>query len=771
MSAALHITTEATALANRFINLFAGLDRAFGQYVIPPGARATGKGKVEGKATTVSARRLALADWEAHLRGERGLGVCPLKDDDTCSFGAIDIDVYPIDSTDIAEDCRRNRLPLILCRTKSGGVHGYLFLCEPVPADLLRRHLRRWAAALSYPDAEVFPKQDSMSDVAIGNWINMPYYGGKRSLRYAYDEQGKALGIDEFLNLAESMRITVEELEAIKVPDPAIKDETENDHHAPRSREYWRLMLEGVTEACGEPIKGRDCALASLAGKLISDRRIPLANIRPMLEEFNRELCDPPKNDDDIRRIWTSLKKKASAIPERAEAAPLVPIRSYLEQLANGVEAYTDQWLGLEFVDRYCSEVRYTAAWSRYHIWDGNRWKRDETLKAFSMAQEMCRDVARDVRGKKMRGHLLSGIARARALELSRENPAIAARIEDWDRDPWLLGTPGGTVDLRTGELRPGDPGDMITKSTAVTPMGECLLWLETLDGIFFGDQEVIGFVKRLFGYSLTGLTREELLAFFWGGGGNGKGTLVETVLYVVGDYGTTVPMTTLVQRRHQEHPTEIAKLHGKRLAVASETEEGDRWNTARIKALTGSDILTGRFMRNDYFDFRPEFQLLISSNNQPSFGTVDEAISRRLVMVPFLATFLKEQADVTRKARLKEEGPGILSWMIAGCLEWQHHGLVVPAKLRLATEGYLAAADDLSRFIDECCFVSEHAKSSTRELYAAFCTWCADHGIPNVLTRRAFTDRMTQRFASKHGKGNEVYLQGIRKAVDIDHF
>jgi P4 family phage/plasmid primase-like protien len=439
------------------------------------------------------------------------------------------------------------------------------------------------------------------------------------------------------------------------------------------------------------------------------------------------------------------------------------------------VDQYTDQWLGLKFVEMHADAVRYTANWGQYHLWDGNLWRRDEKLRAFSMAQLMCREVARAVKGKEVksvRKNLLSSIARAKALEMARENPALASRPEDWDRDPWLLGTPSGTVDLRTGSLKPSDPMDMITKSTAVAPQGECPLWLDTLDQIFLDDEEVIGFVKRLAGYSLTGLTREEVLAFFWGTGRNGKGTVVETLLHVMGDYGTTVPMMTLVQRRNQEHPTEIAKLHGKRLAVAAETEEGARWNTARIKALTGGDMLTGRFMRNDFFDFVPTFQLIVSSNDKPSFGKVDEAIAGRLVIVPFLATFIKEDADTTRKARLKEEGAGILQWMIDGCVEWQREGLAVPDKLRQATEDYLAGADDIAVFVDDCCVLDLAAKVSSRELYGAFCTWCTDHGI-QLIPKITFTNRMIalNRFRADKGKGNEMYFFGVRKAQEHDVF
>ena len=747
--------------AARFMALFAGLERAFGQYSVPPGAKADARGKIEGKAITVTDRRLTRADWEAHLSGECGLGVVPIREDNACLFGGIDIDIYPIDHREIYEACREYGIPLILCRSKSGGGHGYLFLSEPVPALVLRGKLRECAAAIGYPDAEVFPKQDVIDNGGHGNWINMPFAGGDRSLRYAYGDDG-ALTPDEFLDFAKSRRITAAALAAITVPDARTDGVDDVTQHRSRPREYWRSLLEGM------PDGNRDDTLASIAGKLFSDRRIPLANIGPMLKEFNQELCQPPKPLTDVRRVYNSIRKSAATIPDRVAEAPLVPIKKYLEDLATGPDVLSDQWLGLEFVERHADSVRYTAGWSHYHLWDGNRWKKDETLKVFSMAQGLCRELASRTKNGVIRRHLLSAKTRATMLQMARENPVLASRTDDWDQDPWLLGTPGGTVDLRTGVLRPSDPRDMITKATAVAPGGDCPLWLETLDEIFLGDQEVIGFVQRLLGYSLTGLTREELLVFFWGSGGNGKGTLIETVLYVVGDYGTTVPMTTLVQRRNPEHPTEIAKLQGRRLAVASETEDGDRWNAQKIKLLTGSDVLTGRFMRNDYFDFRPEFQLIVSSNDRPSFGKVDDAIRRRLVMVPFLATF--DNVDVTRKQRLREQGAGILKWMIDGCLDYQKVGVAVPEKLKAATEGYLMQADDVLAFVDDCCVKDLAAKTTSRELYGAFCTWCADHGIQMIVSRRTFTDRMiANKFSGAPGTGNNFYFHGIRKARESD--
>jgi putative DNA primase/helicase len=256
---------------------------------------------------------------------------------------------------------------------------------------------------------------------------------------------------------------------------------------------------------------------------------------------------------------------------------------------------------------------------------------------------------------------------------------------------------------------------------------------------------------------------------FFWGTGGNGKGTLIETVLNLMGDYGTVVPMTTLIERRHSEHPTEIADLAGKRLAVASETDQRARWNAARIKVLTGSDKLKGRFMRADFFEFIPRFKLIISANNKPGFGTVDDAIRRRLVLLPFTASFTEGAADTKRKERLRDERSGILQWAIEGCLEYRRDGLGVPQKLKAATEAYLAEADDVMTFVEECCVVEKGVRWKSREAYAAWAAWCGEHGI-DPGHKRPFTERMTLRFPeSRPGPKNQMVFWGVRMARDGD--
>jgi putative DNA primase/helicase len=273
-------------------------------------------------------------------------------------------------------------------------------------------------------------------------------------------------------------------------------------------------------------------------------------------------------------------------------------------------------------------------------------------------------------------------------------------------------------------------------------------LWKRTVLEICGDDEDYAAFMQRLAGYYLTGSTREEKLTFWSGSGGNGKGTIIHTLVHVMGDYATAIPITTLVQTRYQEHPTEIAKLFGVRLAVASETSDGARLDAAAVKVLTGGDRLTARFMRQDYFDFWPTHKIAILGNAPIILGRVDPAIVRRWLTLPFDRSFAE---DLTLKDRLLKEAPGILAWAIEGCLEWQRDGLAPPKVVIDETEEYLNEQDDITQFIGERCAtpapelpITERHKAQirARALYDEWREWCQASGV-YAGTLKAFVERI----------------------------
>jgi putative DNA primase/helicase len=367
--------------------------------------------------------------------------------------------------------------------------------------------------------------------------------------------------------------------------------------------------------------------------------------------------------------------------------------------------AFTDDALALRFAEAHGQHLRYVAAWDQWLEWDGSRWNRDETYKTLNHSRRLCREASAECNEP---GPAVQ-IARIRTIkaviDLARADRQIASTAHQWDADPWVLNTPGGAVDLGTGQIRPARQEDYATKCTAVAPSeAEPRTFLAFLERVTGGDCELQGFLRRLLGYALTGVTREHALAFFYGTGGNGKSVLLNTVSGILGDYATTAPIDLFMASHSEQHPTGLAGLRGARLVTAIETDEGRRWAESKIKTLTGGDKIAARFMRQDFFEFVPQFKLVIAGNHKPGLRSVDEAIRRRMHLVPFDVTIPAEERDGRLPEKLQAEWPAILGWMIQGCLEWQREGLAAPEAVRAATEAYLDSEDSMAIWIGECC-------------------------------------------------------------------
>jgi putative DNA primase/helicase len=290
--------------------------------------------------------------------------------------------------------------------------------------------------------------------------------------------------------------------------------------------------------------------------------------------------------------------------------------------------AYSDEALALRFADENAAKLRFVAELGHWFQWSGRHWMEDRTLVAFDAVRALCREAARRANKPKARG--AEKIASAKTVyavaSLARTDRRLAATAAQWDDNPWLLNTPGGTVDLKTGELGPHRLTDYSTKLTAVAPGGECPLWLTTLSYIFDGDSEIVSFLQRWAGYSLTGVTSEQKFLFAYGTGANGKGVTSSTVAGVLGDYAMAAPAAVFMASNNDRHPTELAMLRGARLVMASETEGGRAWAESRIKQLTGGDKISARLMHRDFFEFTPQCKLQIAGNHKPSLRSVDEA-------------------------------------------------------------------------------------------------------------------------------------------------
>ena len=466
---------------------------------------------------------------------------------------------------------------------------------------------------------------------------------------------------------------------------------------------------------------------------------------------------------------WTgSIRRSAGSmfdgVAQLAAAAGnmgmTVPGTSLMER--NGaVPTDTEDALAISFADLHADDLRYVEEFGKWMKWNGNTWAADRTSEGFDMVRKHLRKFAGGLTYQDAR-KIATAKTVAAVERMARTDRRIVTTGDIWDADPWLLNTPGGVVDLRTGEMRPALPGDLMTKTTTVAPGGDCPTWRAFLDKSLAGDVELIAFIQRVLGYALTGDTREHALFFMYGAGGNGKGVLLNTVAGIVGAYQKTAPVDTFIDSPHERHPTDLAGLRGARLVTASETEKGRRWAEAKIKMLTGGDPIAARFMRQDFFEFIPQFKLVIAGNHQPSLRSVDAAMRRRMHMIPFTVNIPESERDPTLPARLKAEWGGILSWLIEGCLAWQGTGLQPPAAVRDATEEYLANEDVLSTWLSERCIVGPGEWAPRNELFTSFVRW-ADASREHAGTQKQFLDAMRQHEFEEAGRNGVRGFRGVR--------
>jgi len=406
---------------------------------------------------------------------------------------------------------------------------------------------------------------------------------------------------------------------------------------------------------------------------------------------------------------------------------------------------FTDEALALRFAVRYGLKLRYVAGSSRWFIYTGKQWTADETLHAFDLARLVCREASAECNKPKIASTLASAKTVAAIERLAKADRRMAARMDQFDVDPMLLNTPGGVMDLCTGRMREHQANDYLTRITAVSPSGACPTWREFLNRATAGDVELQNFLQRKAGYALTGLTREHALFFIYGLGANGKSVYLNTVAGILGEYHRTAPIETFTASSVDRHPTDLAGLRGARLVTAIETEEGRRWAESRIKSLTGGDRIAARFMRQDYFEFTPQFKLVIAGNHKPGLRSVDEAIRRRFNLIPFTVHIPLEERDETLTERLKAEWPGILAWMVQGCLDWQREGLSAPAVVKAATAEYLEAEDALATWIEEKCDRSPQGKETSTDLFLSWKNWADAAGEPSG-TQRRFSQKLEDR-------------------------
>ena len=448
--------------------------------------------------------------------------------------------------------------------------------------------------------------------------------------------------------------------------------------------------------------------------------------------------------------------------PAEGDQQPLPPVEE--------IEHFSDMGNARRFIKAHGHNLRYCYEWNAWLIWDGRCWQLDKTGEIFRLAKQAVKGIygeAATLNGEGQRKeaakHALRSEARIRVeamIALARSEPNIPILTEQLDQDPWKLNVLNGTIDLKTGRLLPHNKADLITKLIAIEYdlNAKCDLWRNFLNKIMAGNHNLISFLQRTVGYSLTGDVSEQVLFFLYGTGANGKSKFLEASLGIIGQFAMQAAPDILMMKQYESHPTGLADLFGKRFVACVETEEGKRLAESLVKQMTGGDRMKARFMRQDFFEFAPTFKIWLAANHKPVIRGNDYAIWRRIRMIPFTVTIPAKEQDKRLGDKLKAEYAGILRWAVEGCLAWQREGLKEPEEVVAATKNYQEEMDVFGRFLREETVQDPVFSTQASVLYTRYKTWCEING-ENAMTGNALGRRMTELgFPKERSKRGYIY-------------
>ncbi len=500
----------------------------------------------------------------------------------------------------------------------------------------------------------------------------------------------------------------------------------------------------------------RNDVLTSLAGSM---RRHGMTEpeILAAISTVNEGRCQPPLPFVEVQRIASSVSRYEPATVGLPRVWPLTDLGN-AERLAA----------------KHGNTLRYCHAWGVWLAWNGQRWQIDDTDEVVRRAKETVREVAKEAelassdeikeavekwaKASESRPKIMAMI------DLAQADDIIPIRPENLDAGLWLLNAANGVIDLESGELLAAKPDHLITKMVPVNydATATCKNWLLFLDRVMAGDGEMIDFLRRVIGYTLTGSTREQCIFILYGTGANGKSTFLETISALLNDYACRTPTETLLVKRSGAIPNDVARLKGARLVTAVEADQGRRMAESMVKQMTGGERVTARFLNREWFEFNPEFKIFLATNHKPEITGTDYAIWRRVRMIPFSVTIPEAEQDKDLLLKLREELPGILAWAVQGCIEWQITGLNPPATVLLATKDYQGEMDVLAGFLDECCIEEENVSAPVSAVYQRYTTWAGESGEKPV-SKREFGIRMKERgMNQRRGSGGTWLWQDL---------
>ena len=493
--------------------------------------------------------------------------------------------------------------------------------------------------------------------------------------------------------------------------------------------------------------------------------------------------CKGHKRDKKDKSLgWKYLQdiagEKFEASVSNDPHVPLAPSSSVAPNM-------TDLGNAKRLVRAYQHEILFCPNHGTWYLYDGTRWQRDldggihrRAKTAVSTIFAEAETETDDSRRQEIRKHAIrseSSRALNATVSLASTEAEVAVLSERLDADPWVLNVSNGTLDLRTGKLSDHDRTDYITKTSPVewSVDSECPLWDEFILEAMEGDEEVVDFLHRFFGYCLTGLVTEQVLLFMEGTGCNGKTTALLLLMHVLGDYAIQGAPGLLMAKHSESHPTEVADLEGSRFVANAEVEKGKPFAESLIKQLTGSDPVRARRMRQDFYQFMPTHKLCIAANHRPIIKGNDEGIWRRVIRIPWNRKVPDSQKDPFFVDKLKKEAPGILCRLMEGCLQWQKIGLKPPEKVTLATAEYREEMDVLADYMEERCVIGKTQRVIKKQLYLDYVEWCEDmrqrpqnYSLFNrQLSERDFRTKVTSTMVAGQKRSIRVWVRiGLKR-------
>ncbi|PFW04145.1 DNA primase [Bacillus thuringiensis] len=403
-----------------------------------------------------------------------------------------------------------------------------------------------------------------------------------------------------------------------------------------------------------------------------------------------------------------------------------------------------------------------------WFIWDGKRWKIDNKKEIERITAKVLRSLNKSEDESEMKWARMCERRNVRMNSIKDLMPLVPGERQEFDKHKFLFNVENGVVDLKTGKLQQHDRELKLTKITNIVfdENAKCPEWLNFLDQIFLGDKTLIEYMQRLIGYSLTGDISEQIMMFLVGGGSNGKSTFINTIKDLMGDFGRQAKSDTFIKKKESGANNDIARLVGSRFVSAIESEEGEKLADSFVKQITGGEPVLARFLRQEFFEFIPEFKVFFTTNHKPIIGGLDEGIWRRVKLIPFNLSLPAHKRDKRLPEKLSLEMPGILNWAIEGCMKWQQDGLKEPKVVAEATGKYKDDMDILAPFLDEVCYVDERENESVmieaKELYNTYERWCFNSGERSLGNRSFYRMLETKGFGKTKGTGNKTFLTGI---------